>query len=262
MTFALFRECASTPTWPARRLTARDLRKTSAGAAILRRGKPMAEAPDAMAGTGGAPKGGRRRLRRGRRLAPHERRDLLLDVAAARLLDQGFLPLPVHDLAAAAKVSKALVYRYFPEPHDLYNALLERELARLSPPTLAAALGRPKLEDAVADAADAYYRHVAAAGPMVQIILRDRFMRGRVSPAAAAVRDRLAGRLARRVRRELGVSIREAVAGVGIGMTMPEECGRLAFQGELEVGRGAVVCRELVLGVVDVARRRGAGASR
>jgi AcrR family transcriptional regulator len=204
----------------------------------------------------------RRRLRRGRRLAPQARRELLLDVAAARLLEQGYLPLPAQDLADAAKVSKALVYRYFPEPHDLYNALLERELGRLSAGAVDAALDRPQIEAAASDAAEAYYRHVAAGGPLVQIILRDRFMRGRVSPAAAAVRDRLAGRLARRVRRDLGVSISEAVAGVGLGMTMPEECGRLAFQGELDIERGALVCRELVLGVLDAVRRRGAEAGR
>ena len=86
-------------------------------------------------------------------------------------------------------------------------------------------------------------------------------MRGRVSPASRAMRNRIAGPLARRLRRELGLELGEAVASVSIGMTMPEECGRLAFQGELEVERGAVLCRELVLGVLDVARRRGAEAA-
>ncbi|MDD3836824.1 MAG: TetR/AcrR family transcriptional regulator [Phenylobacterium sp.] len=204
----------------------------------------------------------RRRLRRGRRLAPEARRGLLLDVAAARLLEQGVLPLPVQELADAAKVSKALVYRYFPEPPDLYNALLARDLGRLAKDGISAALERDPLEAAVADAAEAYYRHVAAHGPLAQLILRDRFMRGRVSGSAARLRDRLVGKLARRLRHELGLSIREAVATIGVGLTMPEECGRLAFQGELDVERGALVCRELSLGVLDVARRRAAEARR
>lgn len=193
--------------------------------------------------------------RRGRRLAPEDRRALLLDTAAGMVREQGFLPLGVQDLAAAARVSKGLIYRYFPEPHALYNALLERCVDDL----LASGL---EAGSAAEDVAEAYYRYAAAHGPLIQIILRDRFMVGHVSRRAAAVRDRVARRLARHLRRTFGVGLREAVASVGIGMTMPEECGRLAYQGDLDLERGAVMCRELVLGVIDVARRRGLEAGR
>jgi AcrR family transcriptional regulator len=188
-------------------------------------------------------------------LAPEVRRTLLLEAAAGLVLEQGFLPLPVQDLAEAARVSKALVYRYFPEPPDLYNALLDRCVEELLAAGLEAAPG-------AADIAEAYYRYVAANGPLIQIILRDRFMAGRVSRRSAAVRDRVARRLARNLRRDFGIGLREAVASVGVGMTMPEECGRLAHQGDLDLERGAAMCRELVLGVSDVARRRGAETRR
>lgn len=193
--------------------------------------------------------------RRGRRLAPEARRSFLLETAAGMVLEQGFLPLSVQDLAKAARVSKALVYRYFPEAPDLYNALLLERVEGL----LAAGL---ESRTEPADIAEAYYRCVAANGPLIQIILRDRFMAGRVASPIAAVRDRVARRLARKLRQELGVSLREAVASVAIGMTMPEECGRLAYQGDLDLERGAAMCRELVLGVIDVARRRAAEAGR
>jgi AcrR family transcriptional regulator len=193
--------------------------------------------------------------RRGRRLAPEARRALLLEVAAGLVLEQGFLPLATRELAEAARVSNALIYRYFPEPPDLYNALLDRCVGELL------AAGLEGGADA-ADIAEAYYRYVAANGPLIQIILRDRFMTGRVSRSTAAVRDRIARRLARRLRREFGIGLREAVASVSIGMTMPEECGRLAHQGDLDLERGAAMCRELVLGVFDVARRRGAEMGR
>lgn len=196
------------------------------------------------------------RLRRGQRLAPEARRALLLEVAAKLVLEQGYLPLGVQELAEAAKVSKALVYKYFPQTHDLYNALLERALGEL----IAAGLERVDEEDAGGAAvaiADVYYRSVAEAGPLIQVILRDRFMVGKVSPAARAVRDRACARIARGLRRDFALSAREAVACVSIGVTMPEESGRLAYQGDLDLERGAVLCRELVLGVIDVARRRG-----
>jgi AcrR family transcriptional regulator len=198
------------------------------------------------------------RLRRGRRLAPEARRESLMDVAAGLLLEQGYLPLGVQDLAEAAKVSKALVYKYFPEPPDLYNALLERACAQLADAGVEGAAREEQAPAAVMAAAEVYYRFICEAGPLVQIILRDRFMTGRVGREAAALRDRTCGALARALRREFGLPVRQAVACVSIGMTMPEECGRLAYQGDLDVEQGSALCRELVLGVIDVAGRRGA----
>lgn len=204
----------------------------------------------------------RKRLRRGRRLAPEARRETLLEVAGDLVLEQGFLPIGVQDLADAAKVSKALVYRYFPEPHDLYNALVERGFDELLAAGLEAAVQRAALADAATAAAELYFRRVAETGPVIHIILRDRFMAGRLSPRAAAVQARIARRFARGLRREFQLPLRECVACVSLGMTLPEECGRLVYQGELDEARGAEVCRELVLGVIDAARRRGAEARR
>ncbi|WP_340644711.1 TetR/AcrR family transcriptional regulator [Phenylobacterium sp.] len=202
-----------------------------------------------------------KRLRRGQRLPPQERRSLLLEVAAGQVLEQGVLPIGVEELAQAAKVSKALVYRYFPETHDLYNALLERSLDQVAE-ALDLAVDTQDLAAAAGDVAEAYYRHVARSGPLIQIILRDRFMMGHVSLRAAAIRARVARRLAHKARAAFGLDLRETLACLSIGMTMPEECGRLAFQGELDLERGALLCRELVLGVLDVARRRSLEADR
>lgn len=177
------------------------------------------------------------------------------------MLEQGHVPVGVQNLAEAARVSKALVYKYFPEPHDLYNALLERALGELIG-LEAAGEGASDAAAAATAVGDIYYRYVAATGPLIQIILRDRFMSGKVSPVARAVRDRACRRLARALRRDFGLPAREAVACLSIGMTMPEECGRLVHAGELDPERGAVLCRELILGVVDVARRRGLEARR
>jgi len=183
-------------------------------------------------------------------------------MAAARnlVLDQGYLPVAPQDLAVAAGVSKALVYRYFPQPQDVYNALLDEAVEAMTRSGTVAAAADEDVAASAVRLADAYYRHIAAEGPLIQVILRDRFMAGRASSWTAAVRDRAARSLARGLRREFGTPLREAVASVGMGLALPEECGRLAFQGDLDVERGAAMCRELVLGVVDVARRRGSEA--
>lgn len=218
--------------------------------------------PDLRPHLGPLVTGAGKRLRRGRRLAPEARRESLLQVAAELILAQGFLPIGVQELADAAKVSKALVYRYFPEPHDLYNALVERGFGELLAAGLEEAARRPDLTDAATAAAELYFQQVARTGPLIHIILRDRFMAGRLSGPARRVRDRLARRLARDLRREFLLPLRESVACVSLGMTVPEESGRLVYQGDLDPERGAELCRELVLGVLDVARRRGLEASR
>lgn len=202
------------------------------------------------------------RLRRGQRLAPEARRESLLAVAADLLLEQGYLPLGVQDLADGAKVSKALVYKYFPGPHDLYNALLEARFAGLIEAGLGPAARKSGAVELAAATAEVYYRYVAETGPLIQLILRDRYMAGQVSRGAIAVRDRFVGTVARAVREEFGLPVRRAVACVSIGLTMPEECGRLVYQGDLDLERGAVLCRELVLGVIDVVRRGGLEARR
>src|SRR6185436_12276203 len=78
-----------------------------------------------------APAKAQRARKRHVRLAHGERREQLLDAAALSIVEQGFLPLPLERLARRAKVSKALIYAYFPTQHDLFNALLARELDAL-----------------------------------------------------------------------------------------------------------------------------------
>lgn len=65
------------------------------------------------------------------RLARAERRDAILDVAAA-LIDAGRLTdLSMESVADAAGVSRALVYKHFANRQELLAALYERESARL-----------------------------------------------------------------------------------------------------------------------------------
>ena len=195
-------------------------------------------------------------MRRGRRLAPQARRAALLDVAAALVMEQGYLPLAVQDLAEAAKVSGALVYRYFPQPRDLYEALLDRAGDALAAAGLEQAARSPDPAQAATAAAEIYFRFVCAAGPVAQIVARDGFMRGRSAIAATALRDRTCRALAAALRRRYGLSVREAVTCVGVGMTLPEECGRLVHRGDLDPAQGSALCRDLVLGVIDVAAAR------
>ncbi len=72
-----------------------------------------------------------------RRLQPQQRREQLLDTAAAMFAEKPYDDVMIQDIAAVAGVSRALMYRYFPSKRDIYVALFKRAsdrlLARVSP---------------------------------------------------------------------------------------------------------------------------------
>jgi AcrR family transcriptional regulator len=72
-----------------------------------------------------------------RRLEPQQRREHLLDTAAAMFAEKPYDDVLMEDIAARAGVSRALMYHYFLSKRDLYAALFKRAsdrfLARVSP---------------------------------------------------------------------------------------------------------------------------------
>src|SRR6266403_6308199 len=66
---------------------------------------------------------------RARRLPAEQRREHLLDVGAAIILDSGFETLTMESVAERAGVSKGLGYAYFENAEELALALYDREMA-------------------------------------------------------------------------------------------------------------------------------------
>ena len=66
-----------------------------------------------------------------RRLNPHQRREQLLDTAAAMFAEKPYEDVWVEDIAARAGVSRATMYHYFPSKRELYVAILRRASGRL-----------------------------------------------------------------------------------------------------------------------------------
>jgi AcrR family transcriptional regulator len=61
-----------------------------------------------------------------RRLAPRQRRDLILEAAGRLFGEHGYDGTRLDDVAAAAGVTKPVLYRHFDDKTALYLALLER----------------------------------------------------------------------------------------------------------------------------------------
>jgi len=83
----------------------------------------------------------RRRMRRG------DRREQILTMATAAFAAQGFAATSVDDVAEAAGISRAILYRHFESKADLYRAVISRARGRL-----AAVVGEPDYDASIIDA--------------------------------------------------------------------------------------------------------------
>src|SRR5687768_14140403 len=108
-----------------------------------------------------------------KRLPPEVRKAQILDSAARLVVEQGYLPLPIEQLARAAGASKALIYAYYPTQYALFNALLGRELRSLEVAGLDTASRVDDLEQAAVLCAMMYFEHVARSGPLLHILMTD-----------------------------------------------------------------------------------------
>jgi AcrR family transcriptional regulator len=185
------------------------------------------------------------------RLTPEVRRDRIVEAAVEILLRQGHLPLPMDALAQAAGVSKALIYNYFHNQPALFNAILEREFRALAARGVVEVSGASNLAEAALGCAMLYFEHVATAGPLIHLILRDPYMTGRLQPGLAGFRYRIVLRLARLARARSRLAAKENIAAISLITTIPEEAGRLVHAGELALDRGRALCRQLMISSLE-----------
>jgi AcrR family transcriptional regulator len=184
------------------------------------------------------------------RFDAQDRRAQLLDVTAEIVLEQGALPLSLTELGARAQVSKGLIYKHFASQHDLFNALLAQLFLDLTKNGLLEASRDPDHWTAALKCAAIYFDHVVRRGTLVNIILRDPFMKDRLLRSNIALRDRLAVRFARAARREFTLARRDSVAFFHVIVAIPEETGRLARDHELSPERALHLCQSMVASAI------------
>ncbi len=107
-----------------------------------------------------------------KRLPPAERRELILEAGARLFGDRGYAHASLDEIAAAAGVTKPILYRHFDSKKALYLALLERhrdDLPRFFervPPDLA-------FEQRVEAIIEAWFDYVSEHGYAWRMIFRD-----------------------------------------------------------------------------------------
>jgi AcrR family transcriptional regulator len=189
-----------------------------------------------------------------RRLSPEARRVEILEAAARLVVEQGYLPLALEQLARCAGTSKALIYAYFPTQYALFNALLDREVDGLRVGGLETASQVQDLDQAIVLCGMLYFEHVARNGPLLNILMTDLYMAGHFDLQQEQARSLIMGRLKRLAEQTLPLSEQEIYAAIEMMAAIPEEAGRLVFHKELDQTTARQVCHGLLVSSLKALR--------
>jgi AcrR family transcriptional regulator len=105
-----------------------------------------------------------------RRLSGPERRDALLDTAAELILADGPAGITLEGLAAAAGVSRALVYQHFGKRDELLHVLFDREATRLYGRHAEAIESCEELPDQIRAGVHCYFDYIEQEGDLIRSV--------------------------------------------------------------------------------------------
>src|SRR5580765_7935568 len=134
-----------------------------------------------------------------RRLTADARREQLLDVAAALLLEHGFESVTMEAVKERAGISRGLVYTHFDSAEELVFALYEREMTELERRLDTLAAGG-SFADRVRTATRTYFEFVADRGGLLatlQMKLPQRWFKPEVRERLARLLHHWSGELER-----------------------------------------------------------------
>ena len=107
-----------------------------------------------------------------RRMSSAERRSQLIEVSRAIFAEKGVEGATVEEIAAAAKVSKPVIYEHFGGKEGLYAVVVDREMAALlNLITSSLTTGRPRAR--AEQAAIAFLTYIETRSDGFQILVRD-----------------------------------------------------------------------------------------
>lgn len=197
-----------------------------------------------MAGQDKEAAGGRKRTR----LAPQERRDQILDEAARLTLKEGLSAVTMERVARAVRISKGLVYNYFPARDALLAALLRREQAELRDRGMASALQARSYVELIRQTTRLYLQQTRDRGALINALLSDPSVARLMEEDNRAERERTFRYFVRATRREFDLPLPLAIAVVEMLAAVTDQAGKLVAAGQVEVGPATEVCVELITG--------------
>lgn len=159
------------------------------------------------------------------RLAPEERKKMILDVAARLIADEGVSAVTMERLGKEAGTSKALVYNYFPSVTALLQTLLTREFRHLRKLQFAAAEEATTLEQVVRKVTKVYLGYIRERGLIIERLSAEPSVANSGDPTEYS-RDTAVQYLAELLFDNFGVDMDIAFAAVDISFGLPASAGQ------------------------------------
>lgn len=155
------------------------------------------------------------------RMAPEARRELILDVTAQLVTLEGVSAVSMERVGKEAKVSKALVYNYFPSRNHLLQALLRRENRAYQLQQIQAAEAATDLETMVRATTRTYLHQVAAKGVLIERLMGEPAIAQSMSEIELQGREQTIDYLLSRINadKSLNPPLARMMVEVGLGIT-------------------------------------------
>ncbi|MFN9833824.1 MAG: TetR/AcrR family transcriptional regulator [Alphaproteobacteria bacterium] len=189
------------------------------------------------------------------RLTPEVRREQILDESAQLILAEGLYAVSMERLARDIGISKGLVYNYFPTRDALLTALLNREQAELRDRGMVSALQAESFDDLIRQTTRLYLEQTRDRGALIAALLSDPSVALLMEAENRADRERTVRYFVKAVRREYGLPLPMAIAGVEMVSAVTDRAGRLVADGQLDVETATGMCVALITGGLANLRR-------
>jgi AcrR family transcriptional regulator len=116
--------------------------------------------------------------KRAQRMSPEKRREQIMDSAVALIVSRGLSSCTLEVVAAEARISKPLIYKYFPRLADLFKALVEREYRFLRGRGLGVLPKNVSYEEVIHRSNLRSMEYLYERGPIMRLLASDRSIAG------------------------------------------------------------------------------------
>lgn len=186
-----------------------------------------------------------------RRLQPEERKNQILDVAAAMIREHGVSALNMDRLGREAGVSKPLVYNYFPNRTDLLKSLLSREVKRYHHDSADIAATTGTLEDLVRATSRKMLEYVSEFGTVIQQLMLEPEVADVLEEMETHYQSQHADYLSGRVQEEYGIDLAVARAAIEIGLGMSTAGGVYMEKRNADMGFVEDMLTAMIMGSLE-----------
>jgi len=196
-------------------------------------------------------------VRRRSRLAPEDRAEQILDVAARLLMADGFTEVTMERLGREAQISKALVYNYFPSRNDLLRALMERELKRSRVEQLQAVKASAgDFHELLRSTTKLAIVNMQQNGALLNKLWAEPVVVRAIAESEHTARSEAMAYFARKANKHYGLPMDLATAIVDMHMAMTGAAARHYADGRVDADAVTEVCLTIIYGSFEALQRR------